>query len=122
MLRRLEAVVRVHVVCCMACCNVAGRMLHQVRQLEAVVRIAESLAKMSLAPVATEEHVNEVRCSMLFSVGRICNGRSATACVARCTQAVACTVTRYAVLMCDLSGAGVSAVQNIDARRGDCGT
>ena len=56
----------VQVVCCMACCNVAGRMLHQVRQLEAVVRIAESLAKMSLAPVATEEHVNEVRCSMLF--------------------------------------------------------
>jgi DNA replication licensing factor MCM5 len=30
-----------------------------VRQLEAVVRIAESLAKMTLSPVATEEHVNE---------------------------------------------------------------
>jgi DNA replication licensing factor MCM5 len=30
-----------------------------VRQLEAVIRISESLAKMSLSPVATEEHVQE---------------------------------------------------------------
>ena len=30
-----------------------------VRQLEAIVRISESIAKMSLSPVATEEHVNE---------------------------------------------------------------
>ena len=29
------------------------------RQLEAVVRIAESLAKMSLSPFATESHVDE---------------------------------------------------------------
>ena len=30
-----------------------------VRQLEAIVRISESLAKMSLSPVATEQHVEE---------------------------------------------------------------
>ena len=30
-----------------------------VRQLEAIVRITESLAKMSLSPVATEDHVKE---------------------------------------------------------------
>jgi DNA replication licensing factor MCM5 len=30
-----------------------------VRQLEAIVRISEALAKMTLSPVATEEHVNE---------------------------------------------------------------
>lgn len=30
-----------------------------VRQLEAIVRITESLAKMSLAPIATEAHVDE---------------------------------------------------------------
>lgn len=30
-----------------------------VRQLEAVIRIAESLAKMSLQPFATDVHVNE---------------------------------------------------------------
>lgn len=30
-----------------------------VRQLEAVIRISESLAKMQLAPFATETHVNE---------------------------------------------------------------
>eukprot|EP01135_Chromosphaera_perkinsii_P011296 Nk52_evm77s2367 gene=Nk52_evmTU77s2367 len=30
-----------------------------VRQLEAIVRISESLAKMSLSPLATEEHVDE---------------------------------------------------------------
>ncbi|EZF73689.1 hypothetical protein H105_04495 [Trichophyton soudanense CBS 452.61] len=30
-----------------------------VRQLEAVIRITESLAKLSLSPVATEEHVDE---------------------------------------------------------------
>ena len=30
-----------------------------VRQLEALVRIAESLAKMQLAPFTTEEHINE---------------------------------------------------------------
>lgn len=30
-----------------------------VRQLEAIIRIAESLAKLSLSPVATEEHVDE---------------------------------------------------------------
>ena len=30
-----------------------------VRQLEAIVRISESLAKMTLSPVATERHVNE---------------------------------------------------------------
>jgi len=30
-----------------------------VRQLEAIVRISESLAKMSLATAATEQHVNE---------------------------------------------------------------
>ena len=30
-----------------------------VRQLEAIVRISESLAKMSLAPFATETHVDE---------------------------------------------------------------
>ena len=29
------------------------------RQLEAIVRIAESLAKMSLSPFATESHVDE---------------------------------------------------------------
>ena len=28
---------------------------HQVRQLEAIVRIAESVAKMRLSPVATED-------------------------------------------------------------------
>jgi DNA replication licensing factor MCM5 len=30
-----------------------------VRQLEAIVRISESLAKLTLSPVATEEHVDE---------------------------------------------------------------
>lgn len=30
-----------------------------VRQLEAIIRITESIAKMTLSPVATEEHVNE---------------------------------------------------------------
>jgi DNA replication licensing factor MCM5 len=30
-----------------------------VRQLEAIIRISESLAKTSLAPVATERHVEE---------------------------------------------------------------
>ena len=30
-----------------------------VRQLEAIVRLAEALAKMSLQPVASEEHVND---------------------------------------------------------------
>jgi DNA replication licensing factor MCM5 len=30
-----------------------------VRQLEAIIRITESLAKLSLSPVATEEHVDE---------------------------------------------------------------
>ena len=30
-----------------------------VRQLEAIIRITESLAKMAMSPVATEEHVNE---------------------------------------------------------------
>eukprot|EP00455_Lapot_gusevi_P039472 TRINITY_DN4427_c0_g1_i2.p1 TRINITY_DN4427_c0_g1~~TRINITY_DN4427_c0_g1_i2.p1 ORF type:complete len:141 (-),score=32.75 TRINITY_DN4427_c0_g1_i2:120-542(-) len=30
-----------------------------VRQLEAIIRIAESLARMQLQPVATAEHVNE---------------------------------------------------------------
>jgi DNA replication licensing factor MCM5 len=30
-----------------------------VRQLEAIVRITESLAKLALSPVATEEHVDE---------------------------------------------------------------
>lgn len=30
-----------------------------VRQLEAIIRISEALAKMSLSPVATEEHVDE---------------------------------------------------------------
>ncbi|RKP39571.1 MCM2/3/5 family-domain-containing protein [Dimargaris cristalligena] len=30
-----------------------------VRQLEAIIRISESLAKMALAPIATEEHVEE---------------------------------------------------------------
>jgi DNA replication licensing factor MCM5 len=29
------------------------------RQLEAIIRISESLAKMTLSPVATEEHVDE---------------------------------------------------------------
>ena len=29
------------------------------RQLEAIVRIAESLAKMSLSPFATESHIDE---------------------------------------------------------------
>jgi DNA replication licensing factor MCM5 len=30
-----------------------------VRQLEAIIRITESLAKLSLSPIATEEHVDE---------------------------------------------------------------
>jgi DNA replication licensing factor MCM5 len=30
-----------------------------VRQLEAIVRITESLAKLTLSPIATEEHVDE---------------------------------------------------------------
>jgi DNA replication licensing factor MCM5 len=30
-----------------------------VRQLEAIVRISESLAKLSLSPIATESHVDE---------------------------------------------------------------
>jgi DNA replication licensing factor MCM5 len=30
-----------------------------VRQLEAIVRITESLAKLSLSPIATEDHVDE---------------------------------------------------------------
>ena len=30
-----------------------------VRQLEAIIRISESLAKLSLSPTATEEHVDE---------------------------------------------------------------
>ena len=30
-----------------------------IRQLEAIVRITESLAKLSLSPIATEEHVDE---------------------------------------------------------------
>lgn len=30
-----------------------------IRQLEAIIRISESLAKMSLSPVATEQHVDE---------------------------------------------------------------
>ena len=30
-----------------------------VRQLEAIVRITESLAKMTLSPIATEAHVDE---------------------------------------------------------------
>ena len=35
----------------------AQRVPH--RQLEAITRIAESLAKLSLSPVATESHVEE---------------------------------------------------------------
>jgi len=42
-------------VCHMKCCNV----LLFLRQLEAIIRISESLAKMSLSPFATEVHVDE---------------------------------------------------------------
>ena len=40
-----------------------------VRQLEAVVRISESLAKMELKPFATESHVDEA--IRIFQVGRL---------------------------------------------------
>ncbi|KAK4670409.1 minichromosome maintenance protein 5 [Podospora pseudopauciseta] len=45
-----------------------------VRQLEAIVRITESLAKLSLSPVATEEHVDEAirlfLCSTMDAVNK----------------------------------------------------
>ena len=40
-----------------------------VRQLEAVVRISESLAKMELKPFATDAHVDEA--IRIFQVGRL---------------------------------------------------
>jgi DNA replication licensing factor MCM5 len=40
-----------------------------VRQLEAIVRIAEAIAKMSLSPIATETHVNEA--IRLFNVSTL---------------------------------------------------
>ncbi len=43
------------------CCNLYAKTLTYIcdRQLEAIVRISESLAKMTLSPHATEEHVDE---------------------------------------------------------------
>ena len=40
-----------------------------IRQLEAIIRISESLAKMTLTPVATREHVEEAL--RLFRVSTI---------------------------------------------------
>lgn len=39
--------------------NVRSSIPITVRQLEAIVRITESLAKLSLSPIATETHVDE---------------------------------------------------------------
>lgn len=39
--------------------NVKSSIPITVRQLEAIVRITESLAKLQLLPIATEEHVDE---------------------------------------------------------------
>lgn len=47
-----------------------------VRQLEAIVRIAESLAKMRLQPFATEEHINEAL--RLFQVSTLDAASSGT--------------------------------------------
>lgn len=48
-----------------------------VRQLEAIVRISESIARMSLSPVATEEHVQEAL--RLFHVSTLDAARSGVA-------------------------------------------
>lgn len=46
-------------------------------QLEAIVRIAESLAKMRLAPIATEEHIEEaIRIFTVSTVDAINSGTS----------------------------------------------
>ena len=48
-----------------------------VRQLEAICRIAESLAKMTLSPVATKRHVDEAM--RLFKVSTMEAATSGTA-------------------------------------------
>lgn len=48
-----------------------------VRQLEAIVRIAEALAKMTLSPVATEEHVDEaLRLFRISTMQAVISGHS----------------------------------------------
>jgi len=46
-------------------------------QLEAIIRISESLAKMSLSPVASEEHVDEaVRLFKVSTMQAVQSGHS----------------------------------------------
>ncbi|OIR56846.1 MAG: DNA replication licensing factor Mcm5 [Amphiamblys sp. WSBS2006] len=57
--------------------NERGAIPITVRQLEAVVRIAEALAKMALLPVATEEHVEEaLRLFRLSTMNAVASGHT----------------------------------------------
>ena len=48
-----------------------------IRQLEAIIRIAESLAKMTLSPVATEQHVDEaLRLFRISTMQAVISGHS----------------------------------------------
>lgn len=48
-----------------------------VRQLEAIVRITESLAKMTLSPIATEAHVDEaIRLFLASTMDAVTQGES----------------------------------------------
>lgn len=48
-----------------------------VRQLEAIIRIAEALAKLTLSPVATEEHVDEaIRLFLASTMDAITHGEA----------------------------------------------
>lgn len=50
-----------------------------VRQLEAIVRITESLAKLTLSPVATEKHVDEaIRLFLCSTMDAVNQGGSST--------------------------------------------
>jgi len=49
-----------------------------VRQLEAIIRITESLAKLSLSPIATEAHVDEaIRLFLASTMDAVTQGESA---------------------------------------------
>ena len=69
------------------------------RQLEAIVRISESLAKMAMLPFATEVHVDEaLRLFQVSTLEAAQSGKLAgehTQCCPVCTYIVSCT---YALL------------------------
>lgn len=58
--------------------NVRSSIPITVRQLEAIVRISESLAKLSLSPVATVEHVDEaIRLFLASTMDAVSQGEGA---------------------------------------------